>query len=308
MSDLFSSAKGPGLVGLGLAAVVLGGLSLLMTLALEDEDLSIEQDMVELNYELNYLKDFEGQVIAYQDVAKKNQQTVERLQEVVNELNAKSAELMQKEQELDDEKASVAELYKQIDQYKVNYREAEWASARGEKYEALKTLRGREYQSVEVRKVSAAGMEIRHAIGTARIPYDHLPSEMQDRFQFTAEAASSMAQEELAFRKRLESDHARAADRRTEREKLYKDKLAKRSNYLARAKIKSLQNALKTKEELHMASIERVRALRAKADANNNRGLSGGLAKREEERAAELQKSIEQTRSEISRLSRQVRN
>jgi hypothetical protein len=56
--------------------------------------------------------------------------------------------------------------------------------ARGEKMERLETQRGKVYESVTIKEVSPVGLSILHDAGAARIPFEDLPVDMQERFIF----------------------------------------------------------------------------------------------------------------------------
>ena len=63
--------------------------------------------------------------------------------------------------------------------------------------ETLKTRDGREYLKVEVVANDEVGLRIRHEAGTARIPFENLPDDVQRKYKFDPSKAAAKKQEEL---------------------------------------------------------------------------------------------------------------
>lgn len=80
--------------------------------------------------------------------------------------------------------AELARKHEEFEGYKDEYRAFARAKAKGEKMESLTTLSGAVYKDVNIREVTAIGMQIRHEEGQKRIPFEDLPAELKDRFQF----------------------------------------------------------------------------------------------------------------------------
>jgi len=66
------------------------------------------------------------------------------------------------------------------------WRDTQRQIAVGERYPSIKTLDGRLFSDAEIVAVTGAGIEVRHANGTARVRCDQLPSEWAERFVWKA--------------------------------------------------------------------------------------------------------------------------
>jgi len=90
-------------------------------------------------------------------------------------------ELTQAATALDEQIAAQAA---ELEAYKNAYRTAIRDKAKGLKMDELKTRDGKVYTKVSVNKVTAQAMHVQHADGISAIPYEMLPAEMQDLYQF----------------------------------------------------------------------------------------------------------------------------
>ena len=80
--------------------------------------------------------------------------------------------------------------------YKDQYRVVVRAKAKGSTMPRLETRSGEVYENVSVREVSAVGMQIIHDGGQKRVPFEDLPAELQDLYQFDpAQKAAAIARE-----------------------------------------------------------------------------------------------------------------
>lgn len=80
--------------------------------------------------------------------------------------------------------ASIKDTALKFDQYRENYRRAEWRNAAGEKIGHIFLKTGRQFDKVIISRVTPAGLEISHAHGTARIDFNDLGPAYHDRFQW----------------------------------------------------------------------------------------------------------------------------
>ncbi len=71
------------------------------------------------------------------------------------------------------------------------------ARTHAEVLETLKTRDGREYLKVEIVANDEVGLRIRHEAGTARIPFENLPDDVQRKYRFDPRKAAAKKQEEL---------------------------------------------------------------------------------------------------------------
>lgn len=99
------------------------------------------------------------------------------------------------------------QITKQLEEmeiYKLAYRTEIRAKAKGTSLDELKTKDGKVYTKVRISRVTAQAMHIQYADGLSAIPYEKLPDDMQDLYQFnTKEKQAFLAGEKMALEKHL---------------------------------------------------------------------------------------------------------
>jgi hypothetical protein len=98
-------------------------------------------------------------------------------------------------------KANKADLAGKVDAfeaYKDEYRAHVRGKAKGESINLLETQTGAVYKNVNIREVTAVGIQIRHDEGQKRIPFEELPVAMIERFQFDAKQKAAAVEKEKA--------------------------------------------------------------------------------------------------------------
>lgn len=200
-SEMMSSARGPGVIGTLMALAVMAIFVILFVFAFDERfqggSQSIQSVIAQQAFEIdNYQSGIsDGQkVLANLPALAKNAKELARLNRD-NVAFTGNIETMGKNIEL--AKAEVAERMKAFEAYKEKYRDFVRGKAKGETMETLETQSGVIYKNVNIREVTAVGMQIRHDEGQKRIPYEELPEAMQDHFQFDAkQKALALAKEQ----------------------------------------------------------------------------------------------------------------
>jgi hypothetical protein len=113
----------------------------------------------------------------------------ELLQAQREEEQAQLEEARRKEEQAQLEEARRKEEQAQIDETRRKeevqaQREEVRLQAKGQKIDRLETLKGKVYEGVTINQVSPVGLSILHEAGTARIPFEDLPMDLQKRFMF----------------------------------------------------------------------------------------------------------------------------
>ena len=93
--------------------------------------------------------------------------------------------------------STISEITADFEGYKDDYRNFVRTTAKGEVIESLRTKSGMVYEKATIRDVTSIGMQILHSEGHKRIPYEDLPDDLQQRFQFDAEQKKSALIAEL---------------------------------------------------------------------------------------------------------------
>jgi len=202
-SDLMSSARGPGVIGTLLALVVLAGFGFLFLMAFDEGMQGKSKTLAAtIAEQANEIEECQARVAG----ATKRLEVLPGLTRTETELAAMIDANRDRKEHLDelaktrrvvDEQN--AALLVEIDTYRDAYRGAIRGQAKGLKMDLLKTLDGKVFTKVTVNKVTAQAMHVQHADGVAAIPYEMLPAEMQDLYQFdTQEKQRLLAAERKA--------------------------------------------------------------------------------------------------------------
>lgn len=187
-NDLFTSAKGPGVIGLIMALIVLLGFGGLSILALEDGGQGGGKSLAAI------VRDNEREIQASRsriEIGDVTLARVPRLKEVSENLaaakernNVLSTGISSMVANAGGLEKGVAALKEEWEDYKNRYRAQVREAAVGTKMPELRTADGKVFKEVEISKVTAIGVDIRHQDGLGRVGFELLPPELQDLYQF----------------------------------------------------------------------------------------------------------------------------
>ena len=93
---------------------------------------------------------------------------------------------------------SIQSMGQEFASYQAKCLERIWAAAAGQRLGTLSSRAGHEYREVVIMRVTAMGLEIRHAEGTARVRPQDLDTALRERFQWNAAEASTLLHRKLA--------------------------------------------------------------------------------------------------------------
>lgn len=132
---------------------------------------------------------------------------------------------------------------KEIEAYKDDYRAFARGKAKGQTVARLETSKGGVYENVTIREVTAIGVQIMHDGGQKRIPFEDLPAEMQDQFQFDPKQKAEAVAKEETTRNEHESavSVANAAVSQQAAEQKVKDAQAAREKTIRTIAVKKSQ-------------------------------------------------------------------
>lgn len=204
-SEMMESSRGPGVIGMLLALVVMAVFVMLFIFAFDEKlqggGKSIESVIADQAREISDVKtaisDAEKQLT---DVPAINARTAE-LATLRRENQNREAGINSLESEIKTANENLASLALEFENYKDKYRAFARGKAKGETIERLECRNGTVYDNVTIREVTAIGIQIMHAGGLKRVPFEELPAPMVDRFQFDAKqkgAAIAKEDEERA--------------------------------------------------------------------------------------------------------------
>lgn len=254
-----SSGRGPGVIGMLMALLVIGGFGMLFLFAFDSEmqgkGVTIESIIRDQGKEIEELQlrvDLENKVL---ETGPQRLADNARWEELKRENLYGTALVKSLTEGIDKAQEEYLAITKEWEDYKNEYRSYARSKGVGESLDELATKSGSVYKRVEIRDVTAVGIQIRHEDGQKRIPFEELPDAMQDRFQFDAAnkdaalAAESKHREEheaaVAVANQLqERDMEEARGRQEDARKVE----MKRSITLKRNQISQLQSEIQSLE------------------------------------------------------------
>ena len=202
-NDMLESGRGPGVIGMLMALAVLAIFGLLYVFAFDEKMMgggptieSVIRDQArEIEDYRNKLIDREKDLAKTSRIAVVSQDlsTVNRRKRLLED---KIASVTKSVLEGKNELVALSGVF---ETYKDQYRNFVRDKAKGEILPQLETQSGSIYKNVNIREVTAVGMQIRHDEGLKRIPFEDLPKSMIDYYQFDAAGkAAALAQENVA--------------------------------------------------------------------------------------------------------------
>ena len=251
---MMSSHRGPGVIGMVMGLFVLLGFGVLFVFAFDEGsqggDLSIESVV---RHQAKEIDGYQANIVSGQQNLDQAPARITQARELAR-LKRGGRELVENlTKRVDERKAGIALQTVAFADYKDNYRAYVRGKAKGEKIGKLETLNGFVYNDVVIREVTPVGIQIRHADGHKRIPFEVLPEAMIDRFQFDPKQKDEALAEELASRNLLESavavsnsitDQANAERRYAEAES-NRDKTIRAITY-KKARIQALEGEIES--------------------------------------------------------------
>ena len=182
---------------------------------------SLQADEVETNpavlVQARHIESLQKMVLDLHERQRLLEGRVEKLEALRAEIAKLSEQLTLLRSQVSSLHSEVENLGQEFQGYRSEYREWARLNAVGEKMPSLVVASGKTYENVQIRRVTATGLEIRHDGGSTRLLHDQLPAELRDRFQWDGEAAAlALAQEtkDEILRERL---HAIAQRQREEK-------------------------------------------------------------------------------------------
>jgi len=188
----------------------------------------------------------------------------------------------------------------ELEEYKDQYRKFVRGKAVGEIVAELVTASGAVYKDIEIREVSAVGIQIRHEYGNKRIPYEELPAAMQDRFQFDAEQKSAAMQREREAR--IAHERAVSAANEAREETVAGDRTTQGERAKDEAKRK-----LKLRRAQASALFEDIRDMRRQIREADGRAISGrGSGKVYVDKSKALRRKLEAMELRLQKMRSEI--
>jgi len=187
-SDMMQGSRGPGLIGLFLALMVMLGFGLLFMFASDEGGQGGGQTIQSV---ISQQKNEIGSLRQSLSLAERTLARGEGLASIEKEFVAVKRENLGRLSNMDSLKMDITStndaitaIEKDFEDYKNQYRTFIRAKAKGRIVGHFETRKGEVFENVVIKEVTPIGMQIRHDGGIGRIPYENLPDSMQEEFQF----------------------------------------------------------------------------------------------------------------------------
>lgn len=269
-SDLMSSGRGPGVIGMVLALVVLLGFGLLFMFAFDEGWQGADQSIESLIS--NQAKEIDGLRTGIARGEKELEKAPaliaagKKLKDMKRENQFRDGNIDGLKKGIASANEAISAKLAEIEAYKDKYRAYARGKAKGRELESLETRDGNTYQKVVIREVTPIGLQIMHDGGQKRIAFEQLPAGMQDEFQFDPKQKAAAVAKEEAMRDEHETAVTAAEQVAGQQAAMQREKDAeeKRQNMLRaiavkESRIESLKNEIKSLEEaLPKESLKRI--------------------------------------------------
>jgi hypothetical protein len=296
-TDLMSSGRGPGLLGMLLALVVLIGFGVLSMFVFDERFQGAEQSIESvIAQQAKDVEHLECVIVNHRKTMV--QLPALRLRE--KELEGVRREIMFAKDKADglrkgiaSGKDAIAAMSKQMDAYKDKYRAFARNKVKGEKMDRFVTRDGTVYEHVTIGDITAVGMRISHDNGATRIPFEQLSEELQDKFQFdTNQKAMELASED-AMRKAHDSsvDKTLATEKRKAEQQQIKNVGEERTNRM---------RAVEVKQSRILSMEKEVERLEKAIQAESHKRISQAPQLRDQ--LAKTQCNLTALRADVARL------
>lgn len=309
--DMMSSGRGPGVIGMVMALIVLLGFGLLFMFAFDEGFQGGEQSIESvISHQAKDIGDYQASIEHGQESLGKvpalqaNAKELERFKRESQALEAKTAELTTA---IGAGKADVVRINEAFDSYKEDYRTFVRGKAKGDTMDQLVTVSGVVYKNVSIREVTPIGIQIRHDEGQKRIPFEELSDEMKDHFQYDPSQKAKALADESKIREQHEAD-SDAANKRMDQEMKEQQTLdaaeakVKAKKHIAEkeAQITSLRDEIRNLNRDKDRAAQDAAAARAAGRMHINKSNSiDGNIRSKENRIATLRAEINQIRSTL---------
>lgn len=191
-----------------LALVVLAGFALLY-LFVFDEGMAgggrtIESVIREQETEIRDLRQTASRMRGDLEKSDKRESSARKLRDTTTQNRFKESEVKALADRVVAVNAAITAKRTEFEDYKNEYRAFIRGKAKGSELDKLVTRSGVTYLSVKVREVTAIGMQVIHQDGQKRIPFEDLPADLQDLYQFDAgQKEAAVKAETAAFEKHV---------------------------------------------------------------------------------------------------------
>ena len=219
--------------------------------------------------------------------------TSKRLVKVNRENQSRSGVIASLEDGVVKANDSLSAKIEEFEAYKDVYRAFVRGEAKGMTMDRLETREGKVYENVTIREVTAIGVQIRFDGGLRRIPFEEMPEDMQDHFQFDKDQKESAVAREIAIRNKHEAAVLAAKSAAQEQRSEFAEKKIQETQ-------ESNVRTIAIKESQITTCEEQIRNLESAIRLEGTKGVSRAPQMRIQ--MEEVKRKLSSLRSEVSQL------
>jgi hypothetical protein len=283
-----------------MALIVVLGFGFLSMFALDDglqgEDFSIE---AVIRSQAKDVVSIEGQIAAGEKslaLAPSRLASAKDLSRTAGDNQRLEQRIVSLKQSVQTGNAEILRRNETLENYKNQYRAHVRGAAKNSEIAELKTRDGTVYHGVNIREVTAVGIQIRHSEGHNRIAFEDLPEEMQDHFQFDPNQKTVALLEESKLRDVHDAAAAVAGERADEETARQQQKAKERQ-------VEATLLSIASKEASISALGEEIRGLEKDAERAEAAASAARSAGRMHiNKSAPILSNIQRKRNSISSL------
>lgn len=215
-SEMMESSRGPGVIGMLMALLVLVGFGFLFMFAFDERlqggDQSIESFLAGQAREI---ADIENSIVHGETQfteASGRRARAEELTALKRGNQNRATQIAGLKTEITILHELISSKMQESETYKDKYRALVRGKAKGETMSQLETRKGDVYENVTIRDVTPIGIQIMHDGGQKRIAFEEVSSALQERFQFDPKQKAEAVAREEAQRSEHEAAVSKATD------------------------------------------------------------------------------------------------
>ncbi len=311
-NDFHENPRSVGIAGLLLALLVLAGFCGLgmavMSGDVDSSDPSMASKIIDRDRMIEQLSSDIQRGEEKLAKGKKNTELTKALNSLTQNLNQEEKENTQLQSSLQQLNHQLSEMQQKHELYRERYRRNERGLAIGEIIDLSETL-GDDYKKSKIREISPLHLRVMKASGPIGIPYEQLPSSVQDRFQFSEQEATAFREKmKIASEKRgiIEANHKKKRDKKRSADQVtFLEQEIQKKREEIREKLTYASKMKNTSADFERKAREIEREVR-RAKANGRISSGQGKVRQARSKASLYSKRSMQAKLEIVELQREL--
>lgn len=316
VDDMFSSSKGPGVIGMLLGVVVLAGFAGLGMAVFDgrfngDNANSLENKLETQAAEILRLTNRVVAINEAIDKSRSDDKVRGEAQVAENRIKLIDETITGASSEVEELKLELETIRNGRLEYRQTYRDAVRAKAVGEKIDELEILSGKVYKSITIRSVDALGLAFTDETGPKKVDCKVLPMAMQDYYQFGEEEAEVQRVKEREIEAGVTARIVKISEQKKEQKMKAAERQKEEEKRKAEWRIVKLEAGIRAAESNVQAELRKAadyRRMHREARARGNISSHTSKARQAEEAAQRWRNAIVTARGQIADLKAKRQN